>query len=181
MEDTQERHQVAVLFTRHDSIYKTLNVDCWSRARNALNYKGPNPVIAHPPCARWGSFATKGDRLIGDDSNTFAHAIWCVRTFGGVIEHPANSKAWRWFGIKQPHMVGWTHGDQWGSVCCIEQGNYGHKARKPTWLYSTLGTPELDWGPSVDKKVPLGSLNKHDREATPVHLANTLIHMVLHA
>ncbi len=48
---------VSVLFARSDSIYKTLDgCDVWDIERNALSWPGGNPVVAHPPCQRWGKF-----------------------------------------------------------------------------------------------------------------------------
>jgi hypothetical protein len=37
--------------------------------------------------------------------------------------------------------------DQWrGATCYVEQGQYGHAARKGTWLYAVGVTlPDLDW------------------------------------
>ena len=42
-----------------------------------------------------------------------------------------------------------------GWTCCVEQGHYGHPARKATWLYA-VGTdlPSLRWG-SSGKRVRL--------------------------
>lgn len=42
-----------------------------------------------------------------------------------------------------------------GWTCCVEQGRYGHYARKPTLLYA-FGTelPELQWGRSEAKLDP---------------------------
>lgn len=34
-----------------------------------------------------------------------------------------------------------------GWTCCVEQGRYGHYARKPTLLYAFgVDLPDLDWG-----------------------------------
>ena len=34
-------------------------------------------------------------------------------------------------------------------TCCVEQGKYGHRARKATWLYVYgFKVPQLAWGPS---------------------------------
>ncbi len=36
-----------------------------------------------------------------------------------------------------------------GWTCCVEQGNYGHRARKATWLYACrTQLPSLRWGRS---------------------------------
>jgi hypothetical protein len=41
-------------------------------------------------------------------------------------------------------------------TCCVEQGRYGHYARKPTWLYSWgCVPPELDWGISEVRLDPV--------------------------
>jgi hypothetical protein len=67
-----------------------------------------------------------------------------------VIEHPEASHAWRAFGLRRPPREGgWIAADlDGGFTCCVEQGHYGHRARKATWLYakgmSTL--PSLRWG-----------------------------------
>ena len=37
-----------------------------------------------------------------------------------------------------------------GYTCCVEQGRYGHYARKPTLLYAIgTGLPDLRWGKSA--------------------------------
>src|SRR6185312_6400851 len=126
------------------------DVDPWDEERDARNYSGPFPVIAHPPCQRWGKmwFGQPGGirKKKGDDGGCFAHALSSVRDWTGVLEHPAYSHAWEHFGLaKPPRKGGWIKADdRGGSTCCIEQGRYGHYARKPTWLYVVgLPLPEL--------------------------------------
>jgi len=42
---------------------------------------------------------------------------------------------------------GWVVADKGGWTCCVEQGQYGHYARKPTLLYAVAtDLPELRWG-----------------------------------
>ena len=138
------------------------NVDPWDEARDARLYDGPYPVVAHPPCQRWGKLwagqplwiKRTGERKIkGDDGGCFAAALAAVRQWGGVIEHPADSHAWAHFGLRKPPRAGgWVTADylgggRFGWTCCVEQGRYGHYARKPTWLYVVdCDRPELDWG-----------------------------------
>jgi hypothetical protein len=85
----------------------------------------------------------------GLDRGCFSAALAAVRGFGGVLEHPEGSHAWRWFALTlPPRNGGWVRADWLGGwTCCVEQGAYGHRARKATWLYA-FGTdlPTLRWG-----------------------------------
>lgn len=149
---------IAALFVASGGCYFGLpGVDPWDRERDARLYAGPWPVVAHPPCERWGRYwggAPKTwPRLVkGDDGGCFASALASVRRWGGVLEHPEASAAWRHFGLKAPpRFGGWVRADALdgfrGWTCCIEQGAYGHPARKATWLYAHgVELPRLDWG-----------------------------------
>jgi hypothetical protein len=134
-------------------------VDPWDEARDARSYAGPWPVVAHPPCARWGRywFGGPSSRVRyrkGDDGGCFAAALAAVRRWGGVLEHPEASHAWPAFGLNDPPKGGgWVVADwQGGWTCCVEQGHYGHRARKATWLYvhgiPAELLPVLKWGPA---------------------------------
>jgi hypothetical protein len=59
-----------------------------------------------------------------------------VRKYGGILEHPWGSHAWPHFGLNTPPREGgWIVADfDGGWTCCVEQGRYGHYARKPTLL-----------------------------------------------
>lgn len=151
--------QIAALYVETGGSYFGFpGVDPWDEPRDARDYAGPHPVVAHPPCQRWGKLwagqplwiKRTGERKVkGDDGGCFAHALWAVRTFGGVIEHPWGSHAWAHFGLnKPPREGGWVMADfEGGWTCCVEQGRYGHYARKPTLLLVYhVDLPELDWG-----------------------------------
>jgi hypothetical protein len=149
---------VAALFVARGGCYWGLpGVDAWDEARDARKYAGPWPVICHPPCARWGRYwhggpSAKVRRTKGDDGGCFASALGAVRTWGGVLEHPADSAAWGAFGlIRPPRSGGWVVADWCGGwTCCVEQGHYGHRARKATWLYAVgVDLQLLKWGPSA--------------------------------
>lgn len=154
-------HMIAALFVEAGGCYYGLpGVDPWDEARDARNYRGPYPVVAHPPCQRWGKFwagqplhikRTGQRKKIGDDNGCFASALASVRRFGGVIEHPERSHAWAHFGLNEPPRTGgWIAADfEGGWTCCVEQRGYGHYARKPTWLLAYhCNLPELKWGKS---------------------------------
>lgn len=150
---------ISALYVETDGAYFGMDdVDPWDEARDAKRYSGPHPVVAHPPCQRWGKFwagqplwisRTGQRKKKGDDGGCFASALEAVRTFGGVLEHPWGSHAWPHFGINvPPRKGGWIVADEWGgSTCCVEQGRYGHYARKPTLLYAVgVNLPKLRWG-----------------------------------
>jgi hypothetical protein len=103
---------------------------------------------------------------MGDDKGCFASALHAVRIFGGVLEHPKDSHAWRWFGLNRPPTGGgWVKADELsGWTCCVEQGHYGHMSRKATWLYARgVELPDLKWGSSGQRIHPT-ALAKHGYE-----------------
>lgn len=153
---------IAALYVQKGGSYYGLDgVDPWDEERDARKYRGPWSVVAHPPCQRWGKMwfgqpltvkLTGERKKLGDDGGCFAHALWAVRTYGGVIEHPYGSLAWPHFGLTTPDRAGgWIMADFLGGwTCCVEQGQYGHYARKPTLLYvhgiDAADLPSLAWG-----------------------------------
>jgi hypothetical protein len=145
---------IAALFVETDGCYFGIeDVDPWDKARVARRYDGPYPVVAHPPCERWGRYWSGGPsakvrRKLGDDGGCFASALESVRRWGGVLEHPEASQAWRVHGLIPPMRGGgWSvAGDGHAWTCCVEQGSYGHRARKATWLYAVrCQLPVLRW------------------------------------
>lgn len=184
--------------------YGLKNIDPWDSTRDARKYKGPYPVIAHPPCERWGRYwsggpSAKTRRLKGDDDGCFAHALWAVRTFGGILEHPEASHAWSWHGLNRPpRNGGWVPADQYGGyTCCVAQGHYGHKAQKLTWLYGVgISLTPLRWGlcsgrqrldegfhsnseRKYSKRSTIGErLGKRECAETPIKFRDTLINMI---
>lgn len=199
--------KIAALFVEKNGVYFNHPlIDPWDVERNAFLYRGPEKVIAHPPCKRWGKYWSGGPsakikRLKGDDGNCFAHALWCVRTFGGIIEHPEGSWAWEWFGLRKPSRTSkWIRADNFGGLTCsVEQGHYGHRARKATWLYMVGCWPiDLAWGvahgkmpleesfrSSRDRKhyrsievKPRLRVTAQERLATPVQFRDLLIQIV---
>lgn len=134
-------------------------IDPWDEARDARLYAGPYPVIAHPPCARWcrlaGLVEARWGHRRGDDGGCFASALASVRRWGGVLEHPAYSDAFGTFDLpRPPRHGGWVRGICGGWSCHVEQGRYGHAAKKATWLYAfgTPDLPDLRWGSDPDSQ-----------------------------
>jgi len=153
---------VSALFVQRGGVYWDLDgVDPWDEARDARRYPGRNPVVAHPPCERWcrlaGLVEARWGHKRGDDGGTFAAALAHVRKWGGVLEHPAYSDAWRVHGLNMPPTGGgWVNADfDGGWTCYVEQGRYGHQAKKATWLYAYgVDLPSLRWGciPDAESK-----------------------------
>jgi hypothetical protein len=167
-----ERLPVAALFVSKGGVYYGLpGVDPWDQDRDARLYAGPHPVVAHPPCERWGRFWHGSTRKphqyeLGADDGCFAAALAAVRRWSGVLEHPEGSHAWRRFGLSAPPRDGgWIKADdRGGATCCVEQGHYGHLARKATWLYAHgVNLPELRWGRGAQRLHPV-ALAKHGYE-----------------
>jgi hypothetical protein len=148
------QRRIAALFVETGGAYFDLpGVEPWDIVRDARLYPGPDPVVAHPPCERWGRYWHGGQsanerRLKGDDGGCFAAALAAVERWGGVLEHPEASHAFAHHGLGAPPRSGGWVATRRGWVCCVEQGHYGHRARKMTWLYmvGAAPPPELRWG-----------------------------------
>ena len=193
---------IAALYVAHGGVYYGLpDVEPWAEARDARLYQGPWPVVAHPPCERWGRYWSGGPsakvrRRKGEDGGCFESALLAVRCWGGVLEHPEASAAWDAFGLNRPpRLGGWVTADfEGGWTCCVEQGHYGHRARKATWLYACrIELPMLKWGSSGPRaRLEDGShtaeerrraiktgvcqrLSKRQRAATPIPFRDLLL------
>ncbi len=150
---------IAALYVETGGCYFGLEgVDPWDAERDARLYRGPHSVVAHPPCSRWcrlaGLVEARWGHKRGEDGGCFRSALHAVRTWGGVLEHPAYSDAWAAFDLPRPSRHGgWQRGFCGGWSCHVEQGRYGHVAKKATWLYAH-GTelPELRWGFDPDQR-----------------------------
>lgn len=163
---------ISALFVETNGCYFEIpGVDPWDVQRDARLYRGMQPVVAHPPCQRWGKYwhgaPNKPHQYqLGSDEGCFSSALKSVRRCGGVLEHPAYTKAWESFCLRKPPTKGgWVQADEYGGwTCHVEQGHYGHMSRKATWLYA-VGTelPELIWGPSEQRIHPV-ALAKHGYE-----------------
>jgi hypothetical protein len=111
---------VAVLWIcrRSNWIHFWPRVEPWGEYRNALLYAGPCPIIAHPPCGPWGQY-----RSYCHQSPTHGiRAMEMVHRWGGIVEQPSGSRLFR------------EHG-RGGTILRVNQGDYGHPARKATHLY----------------------------------------------
>jgi hypothetical protein len=61
---------VAALYVERDGAYWNMpDVDAWDEQRDARLYNGPYPVVAHPPCQRWGAMAAVNFARWGGEHN----------------------------------------------------------------------------------------------------------------
>lgn len=186
---------VAALYIDPEGPYPGLaGVECWDAARDARLYAGPHPVIAHPPCQLWTNLAAVNFKRYGgehnqpgNDGGCFAAALAAVRQWGGVLEHPAFSRAWPAHDLLRPTRWGWSsegHGAR-EYVCEVWQSAYGHKARKRTWLLYVgdrpprpadwrhlPGTHQCGW---FDRIKP--TLGKREASRTPAAFAEYLLEL----
>ena len=166
---------VAALFVEKNGVYSNLpGVDPWDAERDARLYDGEHPVVAHPPCGRWSMLAplvrARYGYEIGSDGGCFASALASLRKWGGVLEHPALSRAWDAFGLLAPPAGGgWVRAEPWRAwldprsawTCEVAQARYGHRARKRTWLLACRVPPErlpsLSWGDGATPPLVIGT------------------------
>ncbi len=190
---------VAALFVDIQGPYPVLvGVDrCWDERRDARRYTGPYPVVCHPPCQRWGNYAALNfsrwggeHNRPGNDGGCFNAAITHARRYGGVVEHPATSKAWDAYKLPRPDGLGWKAASPTDWVCEVWQSAYGHKAQKRTWLlyvspgnhtpYDLLwdrprGTHQIGFHDQRGKARNKPTLSKKEAIHTPRRFAESLV------
>ena len=165
------RGMIAALYVIDGGVYSKLDhCDPWPESRRAELYSGPWPIVAHPPCGPWGRLhhrCTKQNPALG------LRAVAQVEQWGGVLEHPADSKLWRAAGLPLPGFLP----DRFGRFSiAVNQSDWGHRAPKDTWLYICGLRGRL---PSVPPKrvAPSGrveNLSKRQRKSTPREFARWL-------
>lgn len=181
---------VAVLFARADSVYKALpGCDVYDIDRDARNWQGGYPVVAHPPCRAWGRLRHMANPR-ADEKDLAFFAVERIRKFGGVLEHPKKSTLWPAAGLppvgQRDKFGGWT--------LPINQNWFGHKAEKGTYLYivgcepsdipempMVLGRAEYVVSSGSTNHIQKGgqgwrpSISHAEREHTPPELALWLV------
>ncbi len=186
---------IAALFVQKDGCYQGLqNIDPWDFERDAKKYDKNYPVIAHPPCQLWGKFAKINYKRWGgehnkpgNDDGCFAAALNFVNEYGGVLEHPAGSYAWKTYGLLPPCKFGWKKCGP-GYCCQVRQSAYGHRADKATWLYYVgkkrpfeliwdrpKGTHQIGFQDQRGKSKNKPTLYKKESNATPLEFRDMLI------
>lgn len=132
---------VAALCVSGRSIYKHLpGVVAFDRERDARSFGGYMPVVAHPPCRLWSKFLAAQAKCANPPAEK-SLGLWCVRmvrTWGGVLEHPAHSRLFA--AARMPLPSGQV--DAWGGFTLyVEQQWFGYATPKATWVY-VCGVPK---------------------------------------
>lgn len=164
---------IAALFVRPDSHYKQLpDVDAYDFDRDALTWPGGVPGIFHPPCRAWGRYKAVAKPRDGErELSLWSMAM--VRRFGGVVEHPVSSGLWSAAGCLSPGIRD-HHG---GVLITLNQGDYGHRAPKPTGLYLVgCQVPATPFDLAVCSG-RIESMGTPERERTPIQFAALLVHL----
>lgn len=164
---------VAALYVEPRGPYPHLVGEWFDQRRDGRTYRGPHPIVAHPPCGPWSrlrALCTQPD----EQRDLGPLAVEQVRTFGGVLEHPAGSVLWDHCHLPPPESL---FADQYGGRSyCVAQGDYGHKAPKLTWLYAVrLGPCPFRSPTGRDPGGRVESLGKFARKATPETFAAMLV------
>ena len=130
---------VAALYVDPRGPYPAMTDHWWDEAKDARTYAGPYPVVAHPPCGPWGRLR----HLSRHQDKTLAPlAIEQVRRWG-VLEHPAHSGLWAHCSLPLPGEFPDAFG---GRTFAVNQCDWKHVARKPSWLYVVAGPGlRLQW------------------------------------
>jgi hypothetical protein len=163
---------VAVLFARSNSVYKSIpGCDVWDAERDARNWQGGMPVVAHPPCRAWGRFSWAA-KPRPDERALAPWAIDQVRAHGGVVEHPIGSALWDAVGC-----LGYGMRDRFGGVLVpVLQSWWGHRAPKETGLYIVGPVPEFPYDdtPATGR---IENMGQAERERTPEPFARFLVYL----
>ena len=172
-------YSVSALYVHPRGPYPQLVADWYDEKRDARNYQGTHPVVAHPPCGPWGRYAHKCKQ----DRGAALHAIDTVFEYGGVLEHPVTSQIWKLMTLTE----------KLPSDCMLVdlcQYQWGHRAIKPTRLLVCCKSPHqsiieqiLSCPPFPDAVRPKGGrhtselekMSKIQRCLTPPLLAHTLV------
>jgi len=185
------RADVAVLFARADSHYKTLpGVEVYDMERDARTYDGPWPVVAHPPCRAWGRLRHMASPRADERNLARLPWRWCASSAACLSTQRA-STLWPAQRLPEPSQRdgfgGWT--------LPITQHAWGHRANKATRLYIvgceprdipdmplTLGDAPAVCGTSGRRRdgsrnTDRPEISKAEREHTPPELALWLVEL----
>lgn len=160
----------AALFVRRNSHYKSLGLDCYDEDRDALTWRGGVPGIFHPPCRGWSKLS-HFSKHTHEELYLAEWSMSMVRKWGGVVEHPYESRLWA-----ASHCYAFGVRDEYGGILIpIYQSWWGHRAAKKSCLYVVGPLPDLPeyQPPTWLQKVE--NMGRPERERTPAQFASWLV------
>ena len=171
---------VAALYVDALGPYPKLpSVDIWDEQRDARDYAGPHPIVAHPPCGPWSRLRNFCKHQPKDLAPL---AVEQVRRWGGVLEHPQSSLLWPHCDLPLPGGLPDRFG---GWAVLVKQVSWGHRAEKSTLLYVVglgPGSVQLRYGGtpthcvnSRNEHTLLLELSAEGRRRTPPAFAEFLV------
>lgn len=134
---------VAVLCVAKGSAYHGREgVDVFDRDRDAWNFDGSKPIVAHPPCRTWSPTYRHFAKPEPRERDLGLQCVKWLIDCGGVIEQPAKSLLFEAAGLPVPRLTAVRH-DLKTDVISIEvwQKWWGFKTKKRTWLAIAGLTP----------------------------------------
>jgi len=167
---------VAVLCVARNSIYKSLEVDCYDIDRDARSFVGSSPVVAHPPCRAWSAFCGHQAKPLPGEKELGPMCVELLRSNGGILEHPAYSRLWDHCKLPKP---GEPAIDGLRAVA-VNQAWWGDRRSKRTWLLFahidplSIEIPFRLHDPRGDRR-RWNTMSKNTRAATPKEMAEWLI------
>lgn len=177
--------KIPVLFTQKKSLYNNFEIfDCYDEKRNAFNFSGRCPVIAHPPCRLFSRLRKFSKADVSEKKCAF-FALSQVRMFGGILEHPRSSTLWQDGNFDLSGNL-----DQYGGFLrSVNLSWFGFPAEKKTMLYFVgispsvlppfpldLSAPHLSVGTSKCKRLP--EIKKSSRSETPDQMIKYFIQVM---
>lgn len=173
--------QVAVLCAGRSSVYSAFpQVSIFDRDRSAEHYRGPWPVVAHPPSRFWSAWNARAAATVSEIVSEMMLGMHCAmvtRSRGGVLEQPAHSRLWRCAGFPVPSAPVLRTSLEWSIE--VDQSHWGHPHAKSTWLYvsglrrADLPAMPLSFRPLRSSR--LTDLTPGQRSATPIAFARWLV------
>lgn len=172
--------RIEVLCAARSSIYQAFpGLLLRTRTADAWLTRAACPVIAHPPCRFWSRSFARASATVEAMVIELLLGMFCVhqvRHRGGVLEQPAHSRLFRAAHMPTPHVSG-DSSASWSIQ--VNQGTFGHRTTKPTWLWFARVPKALVPPPPFklrqDACRNLDALTPGQRSATPHAFAAWLI------
>jgi hypothetical protein len=164
---------IAVLCVAKNSIYKTLDVDCYDIDRDVRSFDRSCTIVAHPPCRSWSAYCAHQAKPLPGEKELGPLCVEILKECGGVLEHPAHSRLWDHCKLPQP-------GSRQGDIFCqeVNQSWWGDSRLKKTWLLfckcEPLPIPFRLHDTRGDRR-RWQLMSKHQRSATHPEFAKWLV------